>query len=814
MRSAVMTCAASRSPVDAALDCGLRVRFLEVPDSARGAALVRVHGGSHDAPVAYPGLAHFLEHLLFLGSAGYPVEDGLMACVQRCGGQLNASTRERHTDYFFQVPQQRLEDGLVRLADMLAAPLLDIEAQRREREVLHAEYLARSQDAETLCDAALGVLVTGHPLAGFHAGKRDTLPVDEAEFQQALAEYHRSFYHKGTMELLLAGPFPRREFERYARLFAARLGGGGAGERRVAPLRVGRRRALRLQLERPQAFLHLAFYLHGLAADAPLALDLLGTRIASRARDGLHERLLREGLCLDLRLRCPYWHAGQALVVIEAALGKRGQADPARIEALLSSWLAFNAGQGLAVQSWRDHGHIRRNALRNMTPLERLRHWVEPHAWSEQCTYETLQRAWRGLMTSMANRRPLHLLTDCRSAPRLAGEGFELRLCEEADVAPCRERWQWREPLPNPWLRMPAPIAEVSMPAALQRVELAQRDGLGSLHIRWRFVAGGPACVHWQCLDAVLRARAWAAKEAGVQWWLEDFGSAWCLTLRGVADSMVGVAKEVAAALHEPPEPEGLYSPTDERMLLGRLLERLPAVLDEGAPHSGLGFPALWQAARWDALAVGVPSALGSALLALPGVPASERFSPGTVAESGVRWFDARLPASETALLLFCPLPSRLPAVEAAWRLLARLLEGAFFRRMRSELQLGYGVFAGFRQFGERGGIVFGVQSPVADAERILGHIDAFLQTFDASLERMVRAGLQEQAQAVARQLDNPYSSVSERADLLWQACLAGCDLDHPARVAQALPALEPGALRDSLRQLRAGGWRVLVNAR
>src|SRR5690606_30721170 len=79
---------------------GLRIRLLPRRRSSQAAALVRVHAGAHDAPAAYPGLAHFLEHLLFLGSDRYPPEQGLMPFIQGCGGQLNASTRERHTDFF------------------------------------------------------------------------------------------------------------------------------------------------------------------------------------------------------------------------------------------------------------------------------------------------------------------------------------------------------------------------------------------------------------------------------------------------------------------------------------------------------------------------------------------------------------------------------------------------------------------------------------------------------------------------------------------------------------------------------------------
>ncbi|NIU63545.1 MAG: hypothetical protein GWN66_23725, partial [Pseudomonas stutzeri] len=73
----------------------------------------------------------------------------------------------------------------------------------------------------------------------------------------------------------------------------------------------------------------------------------------------------------------------------------------------------------------------------------------------------------------------------------------------------------------------------------------------------------------------------------------------------------------------------------------------------------------------------------------LPGV-ATPLVQRDEASPAPYRWCRFGDPGTETALVLFCPLPARTPAVEAAWRQLARLMEGAFFRRLRSELQLGY----------------------------------------------------------------------------------------------------------------------------
>ena len=77
---------------------------------------------------------------MFLGSRHFTAQDSLLPLTMEHGGQANASTRERHTDYFFELPTTAVDAGLERLCDMLAAPALDLRQQHAEREVLHAEY--------------------------------------------------------------------------------------------------------------------------------------------------------------------------------------------------------------------------------------------------------------------------------------------------------------------------------------------------------------------------------------------------------------------------------------------------------------------------------------------------------------------------------------------------------------------------------------------------------------------------------------------------------------------------------------------------
>lgn len=826
----------ARCPPQVTLTGGVRVRLLPLPHSSQAAVLARVHAGSHDAPREYPGLAHFLEHLLFLGSRDYPAAQSLMPFVQGCGGQLNASTRERHTDFFFQLPNDQLEEGLRRLLDMLAHPLLDPAAQLREREVLQAEFRARAQDVETLCDAALStVFEPDHPFTDFHAGNRDTLPVENAQFQQALLGYHRCFYHSGQIELLLAGPQDAEELQRLAALADVSLAPGAAITRVAPALRCSRDAWLRLHIENAQPRLHLAFALDDLPEHCAPALDCLSTWIASEAPGGLVHRLRDGDLCQTVKLRLPYWYAGQGVAVVELLLAERGLSERALIVEAVLDWLRFFADEARWQPCRDEYRRVRRRSLQGAEPLMRLRHWVEPQAWSDDSDEAAIRHALGVLLGQMVGAGPLVLTADRAACEPIETNGFPLRLTLEPQQQAKPKAWGWQPPVPNPWLRPSVERRVASeLPEALRWLGPEDVNEQAALFLSWQFHAGQPPSGLWHALSHAIQPSRWAAEQAGVLLRFEDMGDVWNLELQGFAEAIPAIAGDLALLLAEPPaaslaqgrrlvERDAALGGDD--MLIRQLLQRLPRLLARGALEDGqvaaLDHSTLfrcWQTAHWQGLAAGFASALSGplddALKALPGAPGA---MPIVTAPGGDRWHDVSGGAAmnETALILFCPLPERSPVCEASWRVLARLIEGDFFRRLRSELQLGYAVFSRFHQGGGQLGMLFGVQSPSASAGEILDHIQVFLAGVALKLADQPAAAVERAAfEASERHVAGP-AELRARADQTWKGYLAGHEVTRPSQVAAAMRNLRRDDLSAALEALRAatGGWVVVANA-
>ena len=101
---------------------------------------VAVNAGSFNDPSQRQGLAHFMEHMLFMGSEKYPEENCYNDHLGAFGGFGNAYTEFEWTNYQFQVNYSGLKLAIDMLANNLAAPLMLGEAMDREINSIESEY--------------------------------------------------------------------------------------------------------------------------------------------------------------------------------------------------------------------------------------------------------------------------------------------------------------------------------------------------------------------------------------------------------------------------------------------------------------------------------------------------------------------------------------------------------------------------------------------------------------------------------------------------------------------------------------------------
>lgn len=786
------------------LDNGLHVRLHHQPRLKRAAAFMRVAAGSHDVPVAWPGLAHFLEHLFFLGTERYHGDQGLMSFVQNQGGQVNASTRERCTDYFFELPVPVFTAGLERLCDMLGHPRMTRAEQLREREVLHAEFIAWSRDSQARQQLWLAsALAAEHPLRAFHAGNRYSLPVPRDSFQQDLRAFYRQFYQTGQMTLCLVGPQPLTELRACAEKAALALRSGATAEQAPPPPLQGPGAE---PFERPDpGRFNLVFACEQLPRGAIQALDFLATWLTANQPGGLLAELQRRQLVSGLRLDTAYAFAEQALVDIQFDLTATGQQHIDLISQLCFDWLEFfqahDDWQGLRDE----YALLKYRRLEVGTALDLARHYsddsgVDSGALSVPALREVLQQL-----------RPDNLLHGATAQP-------------ERELA-C----QWRLPPRNRFLRPSRrPEHQVADPQGLTYVPGPAPHGHESaVFLRWRLNASRHQGLY-RILRNSLTKLVEEASQAGVQMSFSTLGEDWLLKLSGI-QAPIPALLESALEVLAIPLPEvwhqaGQEQPAPVLTPIRELLRQLPEhALGHLQSRSGdedlrpLALQRLWGSARWDGLAVGLDenerSALNAALRRMPGTP-SDTLTQPTAISPGRTWRHVPCSANEQALLVFCPAPSHDITDEACWRLLAHLCQGPFYQRLRVEQQLGYAVFSGLRQIGGRTGLLFGVQSPHASQQEVFEQVRSFVQSVASIVRDDNPAALKAQCSEFAQRYELAQMDLLPLAELLWQARMAGHGASYLNNLRQALRSLQPGHLENAAQQLgeATGGWLCLAN--
>jgi len=220
MMSAVCLAAAAAKPVDIVqslndtreyqyltLENDLQVLLISDPSTDKAAAALDVAVGSGDDPRERQGLAHFLEHMLFLGTEKYPAADDYQSFISQSGGSHNAYTSNDHTNYFFDVEASNLEPALDRFAQFFLAPLFSAEYVSRERHAVDSEYKSKIQnDYRRQLDVLRQLMNKKHPLSGFSVGSLETLADrDDASVRDDLLAFYKRHYSSDRMTLVVLG---------------------------------------------------------------------------------------------------------------------------------------------------------------------------------------------------------------------------------------------------------------------------------------------------------------------------------------------------------------------------------------------------------------------------------------------------------------------------------------------------------------------------------------------------------------------------------------------------------------------------------
>lgn len=185
---------------------GLQILLIHDQKAKLSAVSLSVASGSTSEPDEIHGLAHYLEHMLFLGSEKYPKADSFMEFVSQNGGSYNAYTAKDETNFFFSINPVALDQALSRFSDFFIAPLLTEEFMEREQQAVHAEFTSKLQnDPRRALDALSEVLNQKNPMSHFSAGNNQTLIINP-NLRPALVKFFEQNYFASNMSLVVLTP--------------------------------------------------------------------------------------------------------------------------------------------------------------------------------------------------------------------------------------------------------------------------------------------------------------------------------------------------------------------------------------------------------------------------------------------------------------------------------------------------------------------------------------------------------------------------------------------------------------------------------
>jgi insulysin len=192
------------------LQNGLEALVIQDPETDKSSAAMDVRVGHLSDPIELQGLAHFCEHLLFMGTEKYPRENEYSEYLSNHSGSSNAYTGMENTNYFFDVGHKHLEGALDRFAQFFLHPLFDPSCTEREIRAVDSEHKKNLQsDAWRAFQLDKSLSDPNHPYSHFGTGNAKTLWDDPRnrgmDVRDELLKFHDRYYSANVMKLVVLG---------------------------------------------------------------------------------------------------------------------------------------------------------------------------------------------------------------------------------------------------------------------------------------------------------------------------------------------------------------------------------------------------------------------------------------------------------------------------------------------------------------------------------------------------------------------------------------------------------------------------------
>ncbi|NVJ49331.1 MAG: insulinase family protein [Gammaproteobacteria bacterium] len=207
----------SRSYQAIKLDNGVMVMLVSDPSVDKSAAALSVGVGLLHDPMTQQGMAHYLEHMLFMGTERFPDPKGYNEFMSKHGGSSNAYTWLDITNYMFEVNNDAYDEALDRFSDFFKTPKLYPEYTDKEKNAVNAEWsMRREMDFFGMFKLSRSMMGE-HPANRFLIGNLETLSDKEgAKLHPKTVEFYQQYYSANIMKVALVSNLPLADMRKLA----------------------------------------------------------------------------------------------------------------------------------------------------------------------------------------------------------------------------------------------------------------------------------------------------------------------------------------------------------------------------------------------------------------------------------------------------------------------------------------------------------------------------------------------------------------------------------------------------------------------
>lgn len=347
------------------LDNGMTVLLVSDPQATKSLSALTLPIGSLDNPRNQQGLAHYLEHMLLMGSKRYPQPDNLAEFLKKHGGNHNASTASYRTAFYLEVENDALAPAVDRLADAIAEPLLDPVNADRERHAVNAELtMARSRDGLRMAQVGAETLNPDHPSSLFSGGNLDTLKdKPDSKLHDALKNFYQRYYSANLMKAVIYSNKPLAELQKIAATTFGRVANHNAAVPAITvPVVTDQQKGIVIHYvpAQPRKQVRIEFRIDNNSDQFRSKTDtLIAYLIGNRSKNTLSDWLQSQGLADSIDAGAdPVIDRNGGVFSISISLTDRGQANRDRVVAAVFSYLNKLRNEGIDKRYFDEMAHV------------------------------------------------------------------------------------------------------------------------------------------------------------------------------------------------------------------------------------------------------------------------------------------------------------------------------------------------------------------------------------------------------------------------------------------------------------------------